>query len=190
MARGAPDYAPVAAEVLGEIEYTSYSLHAGGTVSAGSYALVNLGTVEAGYEIYQAIGTCSAQGCDTVHQLELYIGLTLKRTVYFDIETTVFYPRHFIALAGETMFGIFYNYDAVDRAFMWSAIGIYLAIGTPKPNPQLLPGKPPKLGKDEQLWLVEDTLLGAHWVKAKQHKIEKVPKRIKEFMEGKRGELN
>lgn len=175
MAHGHPDYAPEAGEVLGGKGFLTYVMFGAGLVGAGLVGTINFGAVVAGYEVYQAIGIASADGCDTVHAFEIFADATRWRYNYFEVESSIFYPRHYIALPGQVMTVKFYNWDNVDRNFAWSATGIILDLGTQPLNPRRDPGPKPKLKKDERLWFVDDTMYGKRWVKAKQEKIKDIP---------------
>lgn len=188
MAHGYPDYAPVAGEVLGGKGFVTYQMNAAGPVGAGMVVTINFGAVLAGLEIYQAVGIVSAKGCDTIHAFKLFADATLWRFNYFEVESAIFYPRHYIAVAGETMSIEWYNWDNVERYFAWSAIGIVLTVGTQPLNPQREPGPRPRLKKDERLWLVDDTMYGKRWVKAKQEKIKDTPEAILEHIESEKGD--
>ncbi|MBA7576669.1 hypothetical protein ES708_18510 [subsurface metagenome] len=69
----------------------------------------------------------------------------------------------------------------------WSAIGIILTVGTSPLNPQRKPGAKPKLKKDENLWLVDDTIYGKRWLKVKQQKIMDIPEAILQRIESRKG---
>lgn len=187
MAHGYPDYAPVAGEALGGKGYLTYVMYGAGEVSAGASGTIDFGEVTEDYEIYQAVGIASAKGCDTAHACMLYANDTIYRVDYFEVLSTIAYPRHYIAKSGETMKVVFYNWDAVARYFSWSAVGIILDLGTRPLNPQRELGAKPKLKKDEKLWLINDTLFGKRWLKVKQEKIMEIPEAIYKHIEGLKG---
>lgn len=188
MAHGYPDYAPVAGEALGGRGYLSYQMTGAGPVGAGMMSTINYGVVAAGYEIYQAVGIVSAKGCDTAHAFAIYADATMWRYNYFEVESAIFYPRHYIAVAGETMKTEFYNWDNVERYFAWSAVGIILSLGTQPLNPQRHPGLKPKLKKDERLWLLDDTMYGKRWQKVKQEKVMDIQEAILRNIESEKGD--
>lgn len=173
MARGAPDYAAVVAEILGARAYGDYTLAAAGTIPSETYTDVEIGTVPTGYEVVQGVNVISCKGCDTVHAMTLYVNSTVRRSSYFEVESMIYFPRYYVASAGEVMTVRWINWDQVSRHFLWSSIGILMAIGTPPLSPQLEAGPAPKLKKDETLWFVEDKLFGKRWIVAKSQKISK-----------------
>lgn len=174
MAHGHPDYAPVAGEALGGRGFLTYLQYGAGPIGAGLTGTINFGAVPANYELYQAIGIASANGCDTIHAVELFADAIRWRYNYFEVESTIIYPRHYIAVAGQVMSVKFYNWDNVERYFAWSATGIILDLGTRPLNPQRHPGAKPRLKKDERLWFADDTLYGKRWIKVKQEKIKDI----------------
>lgn len=175
MAHGSPDYAAVAGELPAGKDYENYTLWASGGVGHGDSLAISFDAIPEGYEVYQAVGIASARGCDFCHAVALYTNDTMGRNNYFEVESAIFYPRHYWAKAGDVMTIEFSNYDAVDRFFAFSAIGIFLIVGTQPLNPQKKLGLPPKLKKNEKLWVVNDTLFGIHYVKARQRRIMEIP---------------
>ncbi|MBA7588871.1 hypothetical protein ES708_30941 [subsurface metagenome] len=187
MAHGYPDFAPVAGEVLGGKAYETYTFQGGLNVPSGAYTISVLEPIPEGLEVYQSIGIISAKGCDFVHAIALYINDTLIRYSYFEVESAITYPRHYIAREGDVMTLEFYNYDAVTRHFLWSAIGILLTVGTKPLTPRHDPGPLPRCQKDEIPGLINDTIFGKRWVKAKQHPIVEFPDAVLRHAKGQEG---
>ncbi len=187
MAHGHPDYAPVAGEALGGRGFLTYQINTFGPVGAGMMVPVAVGTVAAGYHIYQAVGIVSANGCDTIHAFKLFAGGVLWRYNYFEVEAAISYPRSYIAKEGEDIDLEFWNWDNVQRHFVYSAVGIILEVGTQPLNPQREPGAKPELKKGEELWLIDDTMYGKRWQKVKQQKITDLPEAVPYHIEDRKG---
>lgn len=187
MAHGYPDYSQPVPEVLVEQDYEDWLLWAWGNVAAGAWVGIDVYTVPAGYEVIQSFSVVSAKGTDFCHGLEIFIAGALRHTDYFGDDLAIAYPRYVKATAGQVVRIVLYNYDAVLRSFLWSSLGIRMAVGTTPPPYQRDPGPPPGLKKGETLFFIEDNVTGKRWVKGRQYPVKEPLDAVLDYIERTKG---
>lgn len=163
MTHGYPDYATPYGEVLTEIGNIHYVNRFSGSVAGGSYADLHVDTIPAGINVDVNMVSNSADGCEAYHMSATYVNAVLAKAYYFEVNHLLAYPRYFRVVGGDVITSRYYNYGDSARYFEFFLVGVAYIVGTEPFHPQLDPGKPPKLEKDEALWLGETIFEGKIW---------------------------